>query len=139
MSCFVLQPSSKSSYSAIFTEKNIKKKGNALRKFRKLREGKPDLFAVTFLVKTWNRTRAEFGEAIREGVRTLLRILPEGANREDLTALALSPYKGSTKRMWRWPDVFDFESSRGIWCGRILPELEDDLGQARIRGGETYS
>ena len=80
---------------------------------------------------------AEFGEAVREGVRALLRILPEGANREAIIALALSPYKKSSQRIWRWPGVFNFESSRGMWRGGILPELEEDLEQSRIRGAKA--
>ena len=79
---------------------------------------------------------AEYGEAIREGIRSLLRILPEGANRDALITLALSPYKGSKRRIWRWPNVFSFASSRGFWLGRVLPEVEEDLEQTRIRGAK---
>ena len=135
MSCFISSAKQQIKlFCLLYGEEHREERKNALKKFQKLHEEKPDLFTVAFLVKTWNRMWAEFGEAVREGVRALLRILPEGANREALITLALSPYKRSSKRIWRWPDVFNFESSRGMWCGRILPELEEDLEQSRIKG-----
>ena len=69
------------------------------------------------VVRTWNRMWAEYGEAVREGIRALLRILPEGEGRDALITLALRPYKGSKSRIWRWPDVFSFTSSRCFWLG----------------------
>ena len=79
---------------------------------------------------------AEYCEAIREGVRALLRTIQEGASSDALIALALSPYKGSHRRIWRWPNVFSFTSPCGFWMGRVLPEIEEDSEQTRIRGAK---
>ena len=87
------------------------------------------------MVDAWNRLWFEYGEAIREGVRSLMRILPEGANREAMISLALSPYGKHGKRVWRWPDVFSFTSKRGMRLGRLLPETEEKLELTRIGGG----
>ena len=117
---------------------NGRKKGRigTIMKFVKLREAKPVLFAVNFIVSTWNRIRAEFGDAVREGVRALLRVIPEGANSDALATLALSPQKRSQHRIWRWPNVISFSSSLGMWQCRILPELEGDSDHARIRSAK---
>merc|ERR1712112_331320 len=100
----------------------------------KLHEKKPELFTVSFLVTCWNRLRFEYTESVREGVRTLLRMLPDGASRDAFIALALAPHKTTRKRIWRWPNIFSFGSRSGLWRGRILPELEEQLESARITG-----
>ena len=87
-----------------------------------------------FLVESWNRICYEYTEAVREGVRVILRALPEGCTRDAFTAYALSPYRNSTKRMWRWPNVFSFTAKDGMWIGRILPEVEEQLETTRIAG-----
>ena len=89
---------------------------------------------MSFLVGAWNRLCYEYTEAVREGVRTLIRLLPEGATRDSFVALALSPHRGSGKRLWRWPNVFSFSASSGYWRGRLLPEIEEQLETARIMG-----
>ena len=61
-------------------------------------------------------------------------MLPEGAGRDSLVILALCTRKRANKRVWRWPDIFSFESKSGMRRGRILPELEDQLESARISG-----
>ena len=64
----------------------------------------------------------------------MIRILPEGATREAFAALAMSPYRNSSKRLWRWPNVFSFSAANGMWKGRILPEVEEHLEATRIQG-----
>ena len=118
----------------LYGDEHKRERQAALKHFKKFHEEKPDLFTAIMLVRTWNRMWAEYGEAVREGIRALLQILPEGASRDALITLALSHYKGSKRRIWRWPNVFSFTSSRGFWMGRIPPELEEDLEQTRIRG-----
>ena len=135
MSCFVSSAKQEIKlFCLLYGEEHKRERKAALRQFKQLREEKPDLFTANMLVRTWNRMWAEYGESVREGIRALLRILPEGAGRGALITLALSPYKGSKRRIWRWPNVFSFTSSRGFWLGRVLPEVEEDLEQTRIRG-----
>lgn len=61
--------------------------------------------------------RYEYTEAVREGVRTILRLAPGGAARDAFASLALTPYRDSGKRLRRWPTVFSFSSPSGIWRG----------------------
>ena len=106
----------------------------ALRKLEHFHERKPDLFTAPFIVECWNRMWFEYTECVREGVRTLVRMLPEGTSREALATLALSPHRKTGARVWRWPNVFSFKSKSGMWKGRILPEMEERLETARING-----
>ena len=64
----------------------------------------------------------------------LIRLLPDGATRESFFALALGPYRDSGKRLWRWHNVFSLTASNGMWRGRILPDVGDQLGTSRILG-----
>ena len=115
MSCFATSAKQQIKLFGLFYGREHKKERlKALKIIIRLHDEKPDLFTVGFLVKTWNRMWAEYGEAIREGIRSLLRILPEGADRNSLVTLALSPYKGSKKRIWRRPNIFDLSSSSGM-------------------------
>lgn len=66
----------------------------------------------------------ECTEAGREGVRTILRIRLDGSTREAFAPLALTPYRNSSKRLRRWPNVVSFSASNGMRRGRIPPELE---------------
>ena len=111
-----------------------KERKGALRKLRRFHGRKPDLSTVAFLVNTWGRMCFEYTETIRGGVRTTMRILPEGATREAFAALAMSPYRNSSKRLWRWPNVFSFSAANGMWKGRIIPEVEEHLEATRIQG-----
>ena len=106
----------------------------ALKYLKKFHEEKPELYTVHYVVEAWNRLWFEYGESVRGGIRSLMRILPEGANREALVSLALSPYGKHGKRVWRWPDVFSFSSKRGMWFGKLLPETEEKLEMSRIGG-----
>ena len=67
----------------------------------------------------------------------MIRMLPEGANRDAFVSLALSPCRHSGGRIWRWPNVFSSKSSNGMWQGRILPELEEQLESSRISGSAS--
>ena len=106
----------------------------ALKQLDQFQERKPDLPTVPFLVSRWGRLRYEYTESIREGVRTLIMMLPKGAGRDALVMLALSPRKKTNKRARRRSNVFSFEAKSGMWRGRILPELEDQLESSRISG-----
>ena len=70
---------------------------DALKHLRKSHDEKPELPTAHFIVESWNRVWFEFCGSVREGIRSLLRILPDGVNREALVALALSPYGKSGK------------------------------------------
>ena len=83
----------------LYGDERAAERKTALRKLRKLHEGKPELFTVPFIAQRWDRLCFEYSEVIREGVRTLIRMLPEGANRDAFIALALSPYKKTGRRM----------------------------------------
>ena len=48
--------------------------------------------------------------------------------------MALSPYRNSRKRLWRWPNAFSSPPPNGMWRARILPELEEQLETSRIVG-----
>ena len=121
-------------YRLLFGWEHGKERKPALGRLVGFHEKKPELFTIVFLVGCWNRLWFEFTEAVREGVRILMRLLPDGASREALVALALSPRKSTSKRLWRWPTGFSFSPRPGLWKGRILPELEEQLESARIAG-----
>ena len=76
----------------------------------------------------------EYSEVVRDGVRTLIRMLTDGASRDALIALPLSPYKKTNSRMRRLPNIFSFSAKDGLWKGRILPELNEQLETSRIIG-----
>ena len=115
MSCFISSEKQEAKlFCLLYGSEHKKGRTSALKHFEESHGEKPGLFTVTLLVEIWNRTWAEYGEAVREGIRALLRILPEGAGRDALVTLALSPYKGSRRRIWRRPNVFSFPPSRGF-------------------------
>ena len=87
-------------YCLLFGEEHKRERKKALKHLIWLHDQKPELFTVAFLVESWNRICYEYTEAVREGVRVILRALPEGCTRDAFTAYALSPYRNSTKRMW---------------------------------------
>ena len=68
------------------------------------------------------------------GFSSLMHILLGGANREALASLALIPYGGSGKRVWRWPDGSGFRYRMGVRLGRLLPGLGGELELPRIGG-----
>ena len=70
-----------------------------MKELQTLYERKPELFTVQFLVNCWNRMWFEHTEAVRDGVRTLIRMLPDGANKDALAMLALSPYQKTQQRI----------------------------------------
>ena len=98
------------------------------------RERKPALFTAHFPVVRWNRLCYEYTETVREGVRTMIRLLPDGANRAAFVFSALSPFKNSRKRLWRRPDVLPFSPSSGMRRGSILPEIDERLESDRTNG-----
>ena len=64
----------------------------------------------------------------------MVRMLPGGANRDTFVSLALSHCRNIQKRIRRRPNVFSFAAPNGLWRGRILPELEEQLESTRIAG-----
>ena len=58
----------------------------------------------------------------------------DGTTRESFGALAVSPYRDSGKRLWRWPNVFSVTASNGMWRDGILPEVEEQFETSRIMG-----
>ena len=106
----------------------------ALRHIRKFHDENPELLTIHFIVDSWNRLWFGYSESVRGGIRSSMRILPDSSNPEALASLALSPYGKSGKRVWRWPDVFSSRPRRGMWLGRLLPELEEKLELSRIGG-----
>ena len=101
------------------------------------RDRKPELSTATFLVGCWNRFCYEYTDAERGGVRTMIRMLPEGAYRDAFASPALSPCRHSGKRIRRRPSVFSFKAANGMWRGRILPEVEEQLESSRISGSAS--
>ena len=79
----------------------------------------------------------EYTGVIREGARAMVRLLPDGASRDAFVLLALSPFKNSRKRLWRWPDVFSFTPHIGMWGESIVPAVEEQLEFARIGGSAS--
>ena len=135
MSCFISSAKQQITlFCMLYGWEHKKERKDALKRYERLHERKPDLFTVAFLVECWNRTWFEYTECIREGVRTLIRMSPEGTSRDAFIRLALSPHRKTGTRVWRWPNVFSFTSSSGAWKGRILPEIEEQLEAARING-----
>ena len=118
----------------LYGEEHREERSNALKHLRKFHDEKPELPTVHFIVEAWDRMWFGYSEAVRGGIRSLLRILPDGSNKEALVSLALSPYGKTGKRVWRWPDVFSFRSRRGMRIGRLLPELGEKLELSRITG-----
>ena len=121
-------------FSLLYGKEHSKERKHALGKLVWFHDQRPELPTVNFLVDAWNRACYEYTETVREGVRTLLRLLPDGATRDSFVALALGPYRGASKRLWRWPNVFSFSASTGMWRGRLLPEVEERLESSRILG-----
>ena len=121
-------------FAILYGEEHKHERLVAIKYLKKFHGEKPELYTVSYAVEAWNRLWFEYGEAVRGGIRSLMRIPPEGASREALVSLALSPYGKSGKRVWRWPDVFSFTSRRGMWLGRLLPETEEKLELSRIGG-----
>ena len=82
----------------LYGEEHKRERKKALKHLIWLRDQKPELPTVTFLVESWNRICYEYTEAVREGVRVILRALTEGGTRDSFSPYALSPYRNSTKR-----------------------------------------
>ena len=121
-------------FSLLYGNEHARERKRALEKLMWPHDQKHELFAVSLLVISWNRIRYEYIDAIRGGVRAMIRLLPEGATRGSFVSFALSPYRDSGKRLWRRPNVFSLTASNGMWWGRISPEVGEQLGTSRILG-----
>ena len=67
-------------FGLLYGQEHVSERKRALKKLIWFHDQLPELFTVAFLVTAWNRFRYEYTEAIREGVHTLIRLLPEGRN-----------------------------------------------------------
>ena len=121
----------------LYGAEHKRERWKALRELDLFRDRNPELLTVQFLVVCWGRMRYEYTETIREGVRTMIRVLPGGANRDAFASLALSPFNKTRQRLWRWKGVFPPTSAIGMRRGRILPELAEQLESDRINGSAS--
>ena len=75
---------------------------------------KPELFTANCLLGRWSKLRYEYTDAAREGVRNMIRMLPDGSNRGTFATLALGPCHNSKKSIRRWHNVFAFSAPDGM-------------------------
>ena len=126
----------KFAFFAAFMVMSAKRNGSILSVSSNRYTGGEGLSPIALLRRTWGGMWGSYCESIPEGVRALVRILQDGANRDALAALPLSPYKHRKRCIWRWPSIFSYASSEIMRQGRILTELVDQLGKPRIQGAQ---
>ena len=80
--------------------------------FEKLRRDNPDLYSVDFAVATWHRANVDFCEWAYGGVRRLLPLLSDTADRGDLRRVAMSEKRSTGKPIWQFPDTWKINSER---------------------------
>ena len=73
---------------------HAKERKRALKKPIWFHDQKPELFTVSFLVISRNRIFYEYTDAIREAVRTMIRLLSEGTARESIGRISVEPISG---------------------------------------------
>ena len=110
-------------FPAIYGDEHLKTRLKAVQGLIGVRENRPKVFQIDFLVDVWNRMNYDFVDACMEGVRRIMRISPTGSKRDKIARLAWRPRADGTP-LWKFPDTFSLGAESGFWQSIILPELE---------------
>ena len=85
--------------------------------FEQLHRDNPDLYTVDFVLETWRRGNVDFRECMNEGVRRLLPLLSDTADRGYLRRVSMIEKRSTGKPIWQFPDTWEINSKRGYWKG----------------------
>ena len=66
----------------------------------------------------------DFCEGTYEGIRRLLPLLTDTADRGDLRRVAMSERRNSGRPVWRFPETWKIKSTRRYWKRTVAPLLE---------------
>ena len=96
-----------------------------------MREDRPKVCTVEFLVDTCNRMNLDFIDSRLEGARRIIRISPHGGGGVKSIA-SIGDQERAVPPSWQFPDACALESTTGFWQSIVVPELERKMESQTI-------
>ena len=116
-------------FSLLRGEEHHKERDDFILGLERVRESRPDLFAVDMISATYEEMTSIYCSQIREGTRKVMRPGWAGMKNPGFARIAINPTTTNRSR-WEYPTTFLMRRASGLWLARIIPTMEEKVSKA---------